>query len=241
MCLSLRTSTAPPPASRRPRCSARHWRRRTTGGASTTTARAPARSGPARRNSSGTLARSPLNGCAARPTRSGSSFATTSRPTRSARRWARSSTGDGGAGCLWFTTARLQVRDWRTARRVPTCAQRCPPASLTHYERNKGGLILSRQNTCRSSHLKASHPCRCIAGPIGGFGWHLTFDEGSPRVLDLKSAQIRSDAPLLISIAYPANTGFTIVASAASWCHSSRTCSITFRKVDRRAPTPLLS
>jgi len=46
MCLSLRTSTAPPPASRRPRCSARHWRRRTTGGASTTTARAPARSGP---------------------------------------------------------------------------------------------------------------------------------------------------------------------------------------------------
>mmetsp|Transcript_17042 Transcript_17042/g.36560 ORF Transcript_17042/g.36560 Transcript_17042/m.36560 type:complete len:125 (-) Transcript_17042:587-961(-) len=69
----------------------------------------------------------------------------------------------------------------------------------------------------------------------------LTFDEGSPRVLDLKSAQIRSDAPLLISIAYPANTGFTIVASAASWCHSSRTCSITFRKVDRRAPTPLLS
>jgi hypothetical protein len=66
-----------------------------------------------------------------------------------------------------------------------------------------------------------------IVGPVGGYGWILEFDGGSPRELNFTDFELLPETPLLISIAYPPGTTFTITARAASWCWQSTafTCS----------------
>ena len=56
-----------------------------------------------------------------------------------------------------------------------------------------------------------------VAGPVGGFGWLLELSSGAPRNLKLELIEVRPDTPMLLSIAYPRGTTFTITANAA-WC-----------------------
>ena len=75
-----------------------------------------------------------------------------------------------------------------------------------------------------------------VAGPLGGFGWHLRFTSGAPKRLVIKRIQVPHDTKLLLSIAYPLNTtAASVVAYAPSWCtpwaSSSRHCSTTFTRV----------
>ena len=44
-----------------------------------------------------------------------------------------------------------------------------------------------------------------IAGPLGGFGWHLRFGTGAPRQLNISRVQVPHDTKLLLSVAYPSN------------------------------------
>jgi hypothetical protein len=60
-----------------------------------------------------------------------------------------------------------------------------------------------------------------IVGPMGGFGWFLAFDTGSPVSLTLTNIQVTRHTHLLLVLPYPSSTAFTITANAASWCSSS--------------------
>ena len=79
-----------------------------------------------------------------------------------------------------------------------------------------------------------------IAGPLGGFGWHLRSRTGAPRQLNISRVQVPHDTKLLLSVAYPSNvTSVSVVAHAPSWClpweSASRRCSDDFfaRQFDR--------
>ena len=75
-----------------------------------------------------------------------------------------------------------------------------------------------------------------IAGPLGGFGWHMRLTAGGPRRLSIKRVQVAHDTKLLLSIAYPPSvTQASVVAHAPSWCtpweSATRACTTTFRRV----------
>jgi len=71
-----------------------------------------------------------------------------------------------------------------------------------------------------------------IVGPIGGFGWLLKLNKGAPHSVKLELIEVKPDSPLLLSIAYPLGTGFTITANA-KWCTPSNnySCQETFHSV----------
>jgi hypothetical protein len=71
-----------------------------------------------------------------------------------------------------------------------------------------------------------------IVGPVGGFGWKLELKGGSPKSIRFKLIEVDPGTPLLLSIAYPPNTSFAIVAHAG-WCEDSEqySCTDTFHKV----------
>jgi hypothetical protein len=60
-----------------------------------------------------------------------------------------------------------------------------------------------------------------VTGPSGGFGWHIKFNGGAPKILQFTEIQMFKASPLLISIAYPKGVGFTITARGPSWCKPS--------------------
>jgi len=73
-------------------------------------------------------------------------------------------------------------------------------------------------------------------GPIGGFGWYLELDEGAPRNLKLEQIEVEPSSMLLLSIAYPVGTTFTISARQ-KWCSTSSgkyTCREDFQQVPTR-------
>lgn len=71
-----------------------------------------------------------------------------------------------------------------------------------------------------------------IAGPVGGFGWLLQLDGGAPHTLSMSAIEVLPNTPLLLGIAYPKGTSFTITANAA-YCSPSvkHSCVETFKPV----------
>jgi len=72
-----------------------------------------------------------------------------------------------------------------------------------------------------------------IVGPVGGFGWLLTLDGGSPKKLDIRFVEVDASTPLILAIAYPLQTSFTITANAA-YCSESEwySCQESFTPVN---------
>jgi len=72
-----------------------------------------------------------------------------------------------------------------------------------------------------------------IVGPTGGFGWLLTLNDGAPKTLRIKYVEVDPSTPLMLGIAYPVGTSFTIRASAA-WCTPGAyySCEEDFTEVD---------
>lgn len=72
-----------------------------------------------------------------------------------------------------------------------------------------------------------------VTGALGGFGWHVRFDAGSPRVINISRIQVPHDTKLVLSIAYPVDVDqVTVTALAPSWClpwaGPMRACSTVF-------------
>jgi len=57
-----------------------------------------------------------------------------------------------------------------------------------------------------------------VVGPVGGFGWLLSLNGGAPKQLRIKYVEVDPATPLILSIAYPLGTSFTITAHAA-YCY----------------------
>lgn len=72
-----------------------------------------------------------------------------------------------------------------------------------------------------------------IVGLTGGFGWLLTFDEGSPQNLRISQVDLTEDTALYLAIPYPTGVSFSVAAKAAPWCSSSmsRSCEEVFTSV----------
>lgn len=73
-----------------------------------------------------------------------------------------------------------------------------------------------------------------IVGPVGGFGWKFELANGrAPKSVTFEQIEVDPATPMLLSIAYPPGTSFTIVAHAA-YCNDSSAyrCSETFHSVD---------
>lgn len=74
-----------------------------------------------------------------------------------------------------------------------------------------------------------------IVGPVGGFGWMLELNLGAPRHIKFDHIEVLHDTPLLLSIAYPPGTTFTLTAEANSECHENNgefACMEVFQAVD---------
>lgn len=73
-----------------------------------------------------------------------------------------------------------------------------------------------------------------VVGPVGGYGWILTFNQGSPSKITFQRAEVLPNTPLLISIPYPPGTTmFKITAYAADYCEPFQNikCSFEFQRV----------
>jgi len=73
-----------------------------------------------------------------------------------------------------------------------------------------------------------------VVGPVGGFGWFMEVFKGAPKRVVFELIEVDARTPLLLSIAYPLGTTFTITANAASCDESKYICRETFTKVDSR-------
>jgi hypothetical protein len=71
-----------------------------------------------------------------------------------------------------------------------------------------------------------------ITGLAGGYGWLLDLDGGAPHTLQISQIEVMPDTPLILSIAYPPGTSFTIKANAL-WCGESctKSCEELFTQV----------
>ena len=76
-----------------------------------------------------------------------------------------------------------------------------------------------------------------LTGPVGGYSWLLKLNSGAPVHIRFEFVEASPDTPLLLSIAYPIGTTFTITAHAATWCgaNAQYSCSETFRAVSSMA------
>jgi hypothetical protein len=106
--------------------------------------------------------------------------------------------------------------------------QPCPPVG---YIRHLGYKFSPFRNVNTKKGLWVTANAD-VAGPTGGFGWHLSLARGAPRVLKLSQMEISPTSPLLLSIAYPVGTTITITANAA-YCDVTPqyTCAETFKRV----------
>ena len=105
------------------------------------------------------------------------------------------------------------------------------PCTPVGYIKHWGGRFGSGLGSALPVTINAE-----VAGPLGGFGWHLRFDVGAPKRLGIKRIQVPHDTKLLLSIAYPLNvTVASVVAHAPSWClewaSATRHCSTAFMRV----------
>mmetsp|Transcript_20206 Transcript_20206/g.29973 ORF Transcript_20206/g.29973 Transcript_20206/m.29973 type:complete len:875 (-) Transcript_20206:1551-4175(-) len=71
-----------------------------------------------------------------------------------------------------------------------------------------------------------------IAGVVGGFGWLMTFLEGSPVQLNISMVELKPDTTMMLAIPYPTGVSFDITMYAA-WCNpTSNLCEAQFISVD---------
>jgi len=61
-----------------------------------------------------------------------------------------------------------------------------------------------------------------VAGPVGGFGWTLSLDNGSPADIRIDQVEVDSTTPMVLAIPYPPGTSFSVSANAA-WCWATST------------------
>ena len=73
-----------------------------------------------------------------------------------------------------------------------------------------------------------------IAGPVGGFGWYMTFLAGSPKTITISQPEINPSSKLILGIPYPKGTTVTVTASISHGCTENAyySCSETFQEVD---------
>jgi hypothetical protein len=102
----------------------------------------------------------------------------------------------------------------------------CPP--LGHV-RHAGPMFDSSADPSGGLPVTANPD---IVGLAGGFGWHLTLDAGVPHTLKITGVEVHPETPLVLTIAYPLGTSFTIQAHAA-YCSPSQkySCVETFTAV----------
>jgi len=65
-----------------------------------------------------------------------------------------------------------------------------------------------------------------IVGPVGGFGWKLELINGPPKSVRFEQIEVDPTTPMLLTIAYPLGTSFTIVAHGA-YCSDNAQYSCT--------------
>ena len=72
-----------------------------------------------------------------------------------------------------------------------------------------------------------------MAGLVGGYGWLLKLNEGAPHTLNITQIEVMPETPLILSVAYPLGTNFTIKARAF-YCVPScnKACEESFSRVD---------
>eukprot|EP00591_Stephanopyxis_turris_P000730 CAMPEP_0195512014 /NCGR_PEP_ID=MMETSP0794_2-20130614/4132_1 /TAXON_ID=515487 /ORGANISM="Stephanopyxis turris, Strain CCMP 815" /LENGTH=1294 /DNA_ID=CAMNT_0040639729 /DNA_START=53 /DNA_END=3934 /DNA_ORIENTATION=+ len=71
-----------------------------------------------------------------------------------------------------------------------------------------------------------------IVGPVGGYGWLLKLNGGAPHTVRIELTEVLSTTPLVLGVAYPLGTSFTITAHAAYCSPSSYyTCKEIFHEV----------
>lgn len=71
-----------------------------------------------------------------------------------------------------------------------------------------------------------------IAGPVGGFGWFLELNGGSPKKLKIELIEVAPDTPLMLLIPYPPGTTFEIFAFGPYGCDNG--CYEFFTQVESR-------
>lgn len=52
-----------------------------------------------------------------------------------------------------------------------------------------------------------------VAGPVGGFGWLFSLNDGAPKALDINNIEVLGDTPLLIAVQYPISTALSVSSS----------------------------
>jgi hypothetical protein len=74
-----------------------------------------------------------------------------------------------------------------------------------------------------------------VVGPVGGFGWILKVNQGSPRNIRFEDIEVLPETTLLLSIPFPAGTTFRITAHAADWCsvptNGAYSCAQSYQQV----------
>jgi hypothetical protein len=99
-------------------------------------------------------------------------------------------------------------------------------------------------------HFSGLGPGQCLTatggntvGPVGGYGWILMFNSGSPCQITFQCAEVLPNTPLLISsIPYPPGmTTFCITVYVADWCKPLATtkCSYAFQQISSFLGTSL--
>lgn len=74
-----------------------------------------------------------------------------------------------------------------------------------------------------------------VVGPVGGFGWILELNQGSPRNIRFETIEVLPETILLLSLPYPPETTFRIAAHAAPWCSTTNvaySCVQYYEQVD---------
>ena len=120
--------------------------------------------------------------------------------------------GVGSFSLIWSTTLEAQVGE-------TVCLNGDPgPCPLQGYLRH-AGYRFSPTISSASNGLPVSTNAD-IVGPIGGFGWILTLNGGAPRDLNITDIEVAPGDTLILSIAYPVGTVFSVSANAEEWCRT---------------------
>ena len=97
------------------------------------------------------------------------------------------------------------------------------PCPIEGYMRHLGHKFSPTHSNVSKGMPVASNPD--TVGPIGGFGWVFALDGGAPRDLNMSMIEVAPGDTMMLSIAYPIGTGFTVYANAESWCRPKSTVS----------------
>ncbi|KAH9259577.1 hypothetical protein BASA81_001999 [Batrachochytrium salamandrivorans] len=118
--------------------------------------------------------------------------------------------GDGTASVYFGYDPAMEQRIGSDANNCPNGEGLCPViGQVTHFGRAFGTGIKIAQNPK-------------ITGPIlsQGGGWHVRFDQGTPKSLKIQYVVVHPNDLLLVAIPYPAGTTFQVVATDTNSCQS---------------------